>query len=105
MPRNEPDPTWLRFQPSLTTASGTIWVVMGGILAAIAFVLLLAMGRLHPLGYWTAAIIALLYAGMLLVRAWVRPQRLRLGLLAGLMLVIAGLALVSVMIIAWGQAT
>jgi hypothetical protein len=99
------DPTWLRNQPSLTTSSGLIWLVVGGIMSAIAFVLLLAMGSLHPLGYWSAAIIALLYAAMLLVRAWVKPQRRRLGMLATLMLLIAAIALGSVLFIAWQTTT
>lgn len=96
----EPDPTWIRNQPSLTTSSGTIWLVVGGLFAAIAFALLVAMGSLHPLGYWAAAIVALLYAGMLVVRAWVGRQRLRLGLLAALMLTIAAVALGAVLFIA-----
>jgi hypothetical protein len=62
----EPDPTWIRNQPALTTSSGTIWLVVGGIMAVIAFALLVAMGSLHPLGYWAAAIVGLLYAGMLM---------------------------------------
>lgn len=99
-PGPEPDPTWIRNQPSLTTSSGTIWLVVGGIFAAIAVALLVAMGSLHPLGYWAASIIALFYAGMLLVRAWVRRQRLRLGLLAALMLAMAAVALGSVLFIA-----
>lgn len=72
-------------------------------MALIAFVLLLAMGQLSPLGPVAAAAIALLYAGMLLVRAWVRPVRLRLGLLATLMLLIAAIALTAVLVIAWGS--
>lgn len=102
-----PDPTWLRNQPALTTSSGRIWLIVGGILAVIAFVLLIAMGQLPPvgLGYWAAATVALLYAGMLLVRAWVTPVRLRLGLLAAGMLLIAAVALTAVLIIAATTAT
>ncbi len=99
------DPTWIRNQPSLTSSSGTIWLVFGGIMAVIAFVLLLAMGSLHPLGYGAAAAVALLYAGMLLVRAWVGPQRRRLGWLAALMLLMAAVALGSVLFIAWNVLT
>jgi hypothetical protein len=102
---SEPDPKWVRNQPSLTTSTGRIWLVVGGLFAAIAFVLLVALGRLNSLGFWAAAIIALLYAVMLLVRAWVVPVRLRLGLLAALMLTMAALALASVFVIAWGAAT
>jgi hypothetical protein len=97
------DPTRVRNQPSLTTASGTIWLVTGGIMAGIALVVLVWLGSLDSLGYWAAGIVALLYAGMLLVRAWVVPQRLRLGLLATLMLAIAAVALTGVLTIAWGQ--
>lgn len=77
--------------------------MVGGLLAAIAVGLLIAMGSLHPFGYWAAGIIALLYAAMLLVQAWVRPQRLRLGVHAALMLTIAALALGAVIFIAWQQ--
>lgn len=97
----EPDPTWLRLQPSLTTASGTIWLVMGGALAVIAFAMLVALGSLDRLGYWAAAIIGLLYAAMLLVRARVRPRRVRLWVLAALMLAIAALGLGATLVIAW----
>jgi len=100
MSTEEPDPTWIRNQPALTTSSGLVWLVVGGVMAVIAFALLVAMGSLHPVGYWVAAIVALLYAGMLLVRAWVGRLRLRLGLLAALMLTMAAVALGAVLFIA-----
>ncbi len=100
------DPTLVRNQPALTTSTGRSWLILGGILAAIAVALLVAMGQLPPpgLGYLAAAIVALLYAGMLLVRAWVRPGRLRLGLLAAGMLLIAAVSLAAVLVIAFTTA-
>ena len=100
------DPTRVRNQPALTTSTGRSWLILGGILAAIAVALLVALGQLPPpgLGYLAAATVALLYAGMLLIRAWVRPGRRRLGLLAAGMLLIAAMSLTVVLIIAFTAA-
>jgi hypothetical protein len=93
------DPTRQRDQPALTTSSGLIWLVVGGIMAAISGGVLIALGA------WPAAVvIAALYLGMLLVRFAAPPGRVRLGLLAVLTLAIAGIALISVMVLAAGAA-
>jgi hypothetical protein len=82
------DPTRQRNQPALTTSSGLIWLVVGGLMAAISF------GVLALLGAWpTAIVIAALYLGMIVVRLLVGPGRVRLGLLAAGMLAIAVIAL------------
>lgn len=88
------DPTRQRNQPALTTSSGLIWLVLGGILAAVAIGVLIALQSLAG-----AIVIAILYLGMLVVRFAVGPGRVRLGLLAGLMIAIAAVGLISVLIV------
>jgi hypothetical protein len=56
---------------------------------------LIALGAI-----WPAAVIAVIYLGMLGVRFGVPPGRLRLGLLAALMLLIAAVALITVLVLA-----
>jgi hypothetical protein len=91
------DPTRQRNQPALTTSSGLIWLVVGGLMAAISF------GVLALLGAWPAAIvIAALYLGMIVVRLLVGPGRVRLGLLAAGMLAIAVVALGAVIVAGLG---
>ena len=100
------DPTRLRDQPALTRSSGLIWLVVGGIFAAIAFGVLVALVRLPPPGVAlvAAVLVVALYGGMWLVRFVVRPGRRRLGLLAGGMLAIAAVALVATMVVAGAAA-
>lgn len=99
------DPTLVRNQSALTTSTGTIWLVVGGLFAAISLAVLIPMTALQPQGVALVAaiIVGALYLGMLVVRAAVRPGRLRLGLLAAGMLAIAAVALVAVIIVAWTQ--
>ncbi len=75
---------------------------MGGIFAAIAFGVLVALVQLPPPGVALVAAVAVvaLYAGMWLVRFVVRPGRRRLGLLAGGMLAIAAVSLAATLIVA-----
>ena len=96
----------MRDQPALTQSSGLIWLVVGGIFAAIAFGVLVVLGPLPPPGVAlvAAVLVAALYAGMWLVRFIVPPGRRRLGMLAGGMLAIAAVALVATLIVA-GSAT
>ena len=80
--------------------------MVGGIFAAIAFGVLIAMLQLPPPGVALVAAVAVvaLYAGMWLVRFVVHPGRRRLGWMAGLMLGIAAVALTATLIVA-GSAT
>lgn len=96
------DSTRMRDQPSLTTASGTNWVVVGGLFAAIALVVVIPLIAFPPAGLALGAAIAILvlYVGMILTRALVPPGRRRLGMLAAGMLLIAGVALLAVAIVA-----
>jgi hypothetical protein len=96
------DPTRLRNQPSLTSSSGTIWLVVGGVFSAIALAFLIPMTQLPPPGVAlaTACLVVLLYVGMVLVRVLVFPGRRRLGMLAVGMLGIAAVALTGMLIVA-----
>lgn len=71
-------------QPALTTASGSIWLVVGGIIAAICLVLLWLMRGMEPLGAATTGIVIIVvaYLVMLAVRYGVSAPRVRLWSLA-----------------------
>lgn len=69
--------------------------MLGGILAAVSAGVLIALQA-----FAGAIVIAALYVGMLAVRFAAGPGRLRLGLLAGLMIAIAAVALISVLTVA-----
>jgi hypothetical protein len=96
-----PDRTWhggrvsesqkVTRQPALTTASGSIWLVVGGIIAAICLVLLWLMRDLQPLGAATTGIVIIVvaYLAMLAVRYGVSAPRVRLWSLAALTIGIA----------------
>jgi hypothetical protein len=100
------DPTSIREQPSLTTSSGRIWLIVGGLFTVIALAVLipLAVAGFPPRGVALAGAIAAgtLYLGMIVVRLTVPAGRLRLGLLAGGLLAIATLSLAAVVIVAAG---
>jgi len=78
-------------QPALTTASGGIWLVVGGIIAAICLMLLWLMRGLQPLGAATTGmvIIVVAYLAMLALRYGVSAPRVRLWSLAALTIGIA----------------
>ena len=96
------DPTRQRNQPALTTSSGLIWLILGGLLAAISLVVLIPMLDFAPHGVALAAVVAIvvLYVGMVVVRFAVAPGRLRLGLMAAGMIAIALVALGAVVAVA-----
>ena len=96
------DPTRLRDQPALIQSSGLIWLVVGGIFAAIAFGVLEVLVPLPPPGVAlvAAVLVVAVYAGMWLVRFTVPPGRRRLGLMAGGMLAMAAVALAATLIVA-----
>jgi hypothetical protein len=96
------DPTRIREQPSLTTSSGAIWLIVGGLFTAISLGVLIPMTALEPEGVAFAAALAigLLYLAMVVVRVAVPPGRRRLGMLAKGMLSIAAIALTAVLIVA-----
>lgn len=96
------DPTRVRSQPSLTTASGTIWLVVGGLFVAVSLLVLVPMTSMQPAGLALGAVIAVvvLYVAMVVVRVAAPPGRRRLGMLAVGMLAIAAIALITVLIVA-----
>lgn len=99
------DPTKLRNQPSLTTSSGLVWLIVGGLFAAIAVPLLLFMTAL-PLGGIALAgaiIVSALYLGMIAAHVMVPPGRRRLGLMAAALIGIAAVSLIAVLIVAFAS--
>jgi drug/metabolite transporter (DMT)-like permease len=88
--------TRVRDQPALTTSRGLVWLLLGGILSAIALVVLVPMLALRPPGVALAGIVlvAALYLGMLLCLG-VPAGRRRLNLMAWGMIGIAVVALLS----------
>ena len=99
------DPTRVREQPSLTTSSGTIWLVVGGLFAAISLVVLIPMTALAGGGVALAAVVgvAVLYVGMVVTRLVARPGRRRLAVLAWAMILMAVVALGAVIIVAYSE--
>ena len=99
------DPTRMRDQPALTTSSGAIWLVVGGLLAAISLGVLVPMTFL-PAGSGIAVAgaiaVVVLYAAMVVVRLVVSGRR-RLQLLAAAMIVMAVVALIAVWLVADAQ--
>ncbi|RZT64330.1 hypothetical protein EV140_0574 [Microcella alkaliphila] len=100
----QPDPTRVRAQPQLTTASGTVWVVMGLITSVLVGGMFVALwARLDSsVALVGAAIAAALTLGMLVARFAVRPGRLRLALLAAAFLTMIASSLVLVLAVTAG---
>ena len=102
------DPTRMRNQPALTTSSGTSWVVVGAIILAASLVTLVpfAAGPLPGVPVVVLVVLAGLFVAVIVVRARIDDARRRNRLLATLVLTMAGLALVTMAIIAavvWQQ--
>lgn len=95
------DPTRLRNQPALVSSTGSIWLILGGLFAGISIAVLAALVMRQPAGLAMGAIVVIvvLYIAMALVKFLVRPGRLRLGVLASLMLAMAAIALTAVIIV------
>lgn len=91
-------------QPALTTASGGIWLVVGGIIALICLVFLWLMKDLEPLGASTIGIVIIVvtYLAMLAIRYGVRAPRVRLWSLAILTIGIAVTFLTIAIIMVYG---
>lgn len=91
-------------QPALTTASGSIWLIVGGIIAAICLVLLWLMRGLEPIGAATTGIVIIVvaYLVMLAVRYGVTAPRVRLWTLAALTIGIAVTFLTVAIITVYG---
>ncbi|MFB2597815.1 hypothetical protein ACEXQE_08490 [Herbiconiux sp. P17] len=99
------DPTKVTNQPSLTTSTGKIWLILGAVMAAIAVGLLWALQQVNSTGVAIVGIVVilLLYVAMVEVRLLVRGGRLRLILMAVCFGAIAAVALVCVLVIGMSQ--
>ncbi|MGD8167892.1 hypothetical protein ACEXOS_011780 [Herbiconiux sp. P16] len=99
------DPTKVTNQPSLTTSTGKIWLILGAVMAAIAVGLLWALQQVNSTGVAIVGIVVilLLYVAMVEVRLLVRGGRLRLSLMAVCFGAIAAVALVCVLVIGMSQ--
>lgn len=93
------DPTRIGDQPALRTSSGAVWLVAGGVLAALCIGLLLALNSLQPpVGLIGAGVVFALYLFMVAAALAIPARHARLVTLACLMIAIAitGLAFVLV---------
>jgi hypothetical protein len=87
------DPTRVRSQPSLTSSSGLIWIVLGAILATICVGVLLALVPLEPVTAWIGLVlVVVLFAALIGIRLAVRPGPHRLTAMAS---TFGGMALVT----------
>jgi hypothetical protein len=101
----EDDPTLMRNQPSLTTSTGRSWLILGGLLTLISAVVLGFELPLEPPGVALFGLVSVLvlYVAMVVVRLTTRPGRLRLGVMAGLMIAIAAIGLGCVIAVAYAS--
>jgi hypothetical protein len=100
------DPTAIREQPALTTSTGAIWLIVGGLFAAVSLAELIAMSALPngTVAVVAAIVVAVLYLGMLIAQFAMAPGRRRLGAQATAMLLMAAVALGAVLFVAAGAA-
>jgi hypothetical protein len=100
-----PDPMRQADQPALTTSSGRIWLIVGGLAALAGLIVLvpMAVAKLPPPGVAIggAILVAVSYAAMIVVRFATPPGKGRLNLLLVLMLALVGIALVASAIVAF----
>ena len=96
------DPTRIGSQPALTTSTGRIWLIVGGIFTGVSLAVLMPMTQLPPPGVaLTGAIaVATLYIAMIVARIVIPAGRRRLMLLAAAMLTIAATAVVTATVVA-----
>lgn len=98
------DPTRIREQRSLSNSTGTIWLVVGGLLTVVSATIFGLLTSLEAtLALAGLAIVVLLYLAMIAVRLAVPVGRRRLGLMAACMLATAATSLVLIAIIAGTQ--
>ena len=98
--RRRRDPTSMSNQPALQTSTGRIWLVMGGLFAALSMIPLVALaaggGPSMPLAVTTIAAVIVLYAAMIAIRFTVEQRQRRLWWMAACMLMMAAVALIGV---------
>ena len=96
------DPTRIRNQPALTTSTGRIWLIVGGLFTAISLGVLIPMTALEPRGVALVAAVVdvVLYLVIVGARLFIAPGRRRLGVMAIALLAIAAVSLTGVLIVA-----
>lgn len=100
-PPSRLDPTRVTNQPALRTSSGLVWLVMGGLFAAVSlipFAMLIFTPDTRSGGLALAVAVAIiaLYGAMVITRVVTRRRERRLRIMAGCMLTMALVALVGV---------
>ncbi|MBF4612964.1 hypothetical protein [Curtobacterium sp. VKM Ac-1376] len=101
-----PDPTRVGDQPALRTASGSNWLVWGGVTTVIvAAVMVLMAIRAPGIGWPALVLVVVLFTAMVVLRNAVRPQRARLVTLAVLDLGIVVVGLVAVLAVLYSTPT
>lgn len=94
----ETDPTLVRNQPALTSSSGLVWIIVGGILAVTGIAVLAPLIGLGPPGVAVGgiALLSAIYLVMVAVRFTTAGGRFRLAIMATCMIAIAVVGLVTV---------
>jgi hypothetical protein len=96
----------VRDQPALTTSSGRIWLLLGGLLTVITVVVMVPLLSSEPQGVALTGIVLTLalYVVMLLAMLVAAPRR-RLGLMAFGMIGIALVAVLCLCLIGYAEWT
>ena len=94
------DPTRMLDQPALRTSTGRIWIVMGGLFAAVGlipfgFLIFSGSGRSRPAAIAVAVLVLVLYAMIVLARFLLTAGPVRLRAMAVCLLAMAAVALVG----------
>jgi len=96
----------VRDQPALTTSSGRIWLLLGGLLTVITVGVLVPLMASEPQGVaLTGIVLTLLLYVVMLLAMLVSAARRRLGLMALGMIGIALVALVCLCVIGYAEWT
>lgn len=99
------DVTRMRDQPQLTTASGTLWVVVGGASATVFIIMFVVLWQAlgDTIALAGAVAVGALFAGMLVVRFLIPAGRTRLLLLAADVATLLMVAAVFAFLVLAGQ--
>lgn len=90
----------MRDQPQLTVASGTTWLVVAAITAALTIGMFVLLAPTAPAAAWTSvAVVAACLAAAIVVRIVVRDRRRRVRVLAVLYGAMVAAALVGVLVV------
>lgn len=95
-------------QPALQTSSGLIWIVMGGLFAAVVVTMFIFMtinfsGVAQAIAISSIVTVILIYSILVVARFAVAPGPVRLRVLGGCMLTMAAYSLVATLLITWTQ--